>query len=184
MEDNDLIAMYFARDERAACETERQFGGYCYTVAYNILGNEQDAEECVNDTLVRLWESIPPARPENLYAYTAAITRNIAKNRLKAEHAKRRGGTELPAVLDELRDCTAPDTVEQELDRRVLGEALNRFLGTLKPDHRIIFVQRYWYLCSVEEITENLQLTKSKVTVTLMRTRKKLEAFLKKEGYL
>ena len=184
MQDNDLIAMYFARDERAATESDRKFGGYCYTVAYNILGNAQDAEECVNDTLVRLWESIPPARPDNLYAYTAAITRNLAKNRLKSSQAQRRGGTEIPAVLDELRDCTDPDTVEQELDRRALGDALNRFLGTLKPDHRKIFVQRYWYLCPVDEIAENLELTKSKVTVTLMRTRKKLEAFLKKEGYL
>ena len=183
VQDHDLIAMYFARDERAAAETERKFGSYCYTVAYNILGNAQDAEECVNDTLIRLWECIPPDRPENLYAFIAAITRNIAKNKLKAAHTQRRGGSELPAVLDELRDCTDPDTVEQELDRRALGTALNAFLGTLRSDHRIIFVQRYWYLCSVEEIAENLHITKSKVTVTLMRTRKKLAAFLEKEGY-
>lgn len=184
MLDHDLIALYFARDEKAAAETERNFGDYCYTIAYNILGNEQDAEECVNDTLVRLWNSIPPARPENLYAYVAAVTRNIAKNKLKSAAAKRRGGSELPFVLDEMRDCTASDTVEQEIDRRLLGETLNRFLATLNPDHRKIFVQRYWYLCAVEEIADNLQITKSKVTVTLMRTRKKLAAYLKEEGYL
>ncbi|MBR3268952.1 MAG: sigma-70 family RNA polymerase sigma factor [Oscillospiraceae bacterium] len=183
MQDHDLIAMYFARNERAAAETERKFGGYCYTVAYNILGNAQDAEECVNDTLIRLWESIPPNQPKNLYAFIAAITRNIAKNKLKAAHVQRRGGSELPAVLDELRDCTDPDTVEQEIDRRALGKVLNTFLGTLRRDHRIIFVQRYWYLCSVDDIAENLHITKSKVTVTLMRTRKKLAAYLEKEGY-
>jgi RNA polymerase sigma-70 factor (ECF subfamily) len=184
MQDQDLIAMYFARDERAADETERKFGNYCYAIAYNILGNEQDAEECVNDTLVRLWENIPPARPENLYAYVAAVTRSIAINKRNAAHAVRRGGTELPAVLDELRDCTDPDTVEQIIDRKQFGEMLNRFLGTLKSDHRKIFVQRYWYLCTVNEIAENLHLTKSKVTVTLMRTRKKLAEYLEKEGYL
>ncbi len=184
MQEKDLIALYFARDEQASAETYRQFGGYCYTIANNILGSEQDAEECVNDVLIRLWERIPPARPENFYGYIAAVTRSIARNRYAASRTKKRGGGEVALALDELLDCSGTDDVEQETDRRALGAALNDFLGTLKPDHRKIFVQRYWYFCPVEDIAENLHLTKSKVSVTLMRTRAKLRDYLKKEGFL
>ena len=184
MNDSDLIALYFSRDESAAAETQKRFGGYCYTIAYNILGSAEDAEECVNDVLLRLWTHIPPAKPENLYAYIASVTRSAACSRLAAGKAQKRGGGEIPLVLDELRDCTAPDTVEQQLDRRRLSEAIGRFLGTLGPQHRIIFVQRYWYCCPVDEIAEELEITKSKVTVTLMRTRKKLRTYLEKEGFL
>ena len=112
------------------------------------------------------------------------MTRSAACSRLAAGKAQKRGGGEVPLVLDELRDCTAPDTVEQQLDRRRLSEAIGRFLGTLGPQHRIIFVQRYWYCCPVDEIAEELEITKSKVTVTLMRTRKKLRTYLEKEGFL
>ena len=184
MNDAELIALYYARDERASDETFRKFGGYCYTIAHNILGSSQDSEECVNDVLLRLWERIPPAKPDNLYAYTAAVTRSIARNRYAASQTKKRGGGETALVLDELRDCTDPDSVEQQLDNRELGETINAFLGTLKEQHRIIFVQRYWYLCPVEDIAEDLGITKSKVTVTLMRTRQKLRTFLEKEGFL
>ncbi len=184
MNDADLLALYFARDERASNETYRKFGGYCYTIANNILGSDPDAEECVNDVLLRLWEKIPPAKPDNFYAYIATITRNIARNRYRKENAQKRGGSETPLALDELRDCTGPDTVEQELDSRVLGGVIDKFLGTLKEQHRIIFVQRYWYLCSVEDIAEDLGISKSNVTVTLMRTRLKLRNYLEKEGFL
>lgn len=184
MDDKDLIALYFARDDTASAETQRKFGGYCYTIAHNILGNAQDAEECVNDVLLRLWERIPPAQPENLYAYIAAVTRSVARNRYAAAHSQKRGGGETALALDELRDCTAPDTVEQQVSERALGKALGQFLGTLKPQHRIIFVQRYWYLCPVEDIANNLGVSKSKVTVTLMRTRQKLRAFFEEEGFL
>ena len=111
MNDADLLALYFARDERASNETYRKFGGYCYTIANNILGSDPDAEECVNDVLLRLWEKIPPAKPDNFYAFIATVTRNLARNRFRAENARKRGGGEIPLVLDELRDCTDPDTV-------------------------------------------------------------------------
>ena len=184
MNDAELIELYIARNERASSETFRKFGGYCFTIAHNILGSRQDAEECVNDVLLRLWERIPPAKPDNLYAYTAAVTRNIARSRYAASHAKKRGGDEIALALDELRDCTGPDTVEEQLDSRALGSTINTFLGTLKEQHRIIFVQRYWYLCPVEDIAEDLGISKSKVTVTLMRTRQKLRTYLEKEGFL
>ena len=184
MDDRDLIALYFARDSAAAAETQRKFGGYCYTIAFNILGNAQDAEECVNDVLLRLWERIPPAQPENFYAYIAAVTRSVAQNRYAAAHTRKRGGGDITLALDELRDCTGPDTVEQQVNERALSKAVGDFLGTLKHQHRIIFVQRYWYLCPVDDIADDLGITKSKVTVTLMRTRKKLRIYLEKEGFL
>ncbi len=184
MEDMELLNLYLARDGQAAAETQRKFGAYCFSIAQNILGNAQDAEECVNDVLLRLWERIPPAKPKNFYAYIAAVTRSIACNRFTAATAQKRGGGETPLILDELRDCTAPDTVEQETDMRALSQTLNAFLGTLKPDHRVIFMQRYWYLCPVDEIAKDLGISKSKVTVTLMRTRTKLRKYLEQEGFL
>lgn len=184
MQDSDLIDLYFARNEQASAVTMRQFGGYCFTIANNILGNQQDAEECVNDVLIRLWERIPPARPDNLFAYIAAAARSIAINRLKHSRAQKRGGGEPTLVLDELRDCTASDSVEQAFDSKELTDTINAFLDTLKPKHRKIFVQRYWYFCSVDEIAEDLNISKSQVTVTLMRTRNKLRDCLKEEGFL
>lgn len=185
MDDKALIKLYFDRNEHAISETQRQFGGYLYTIAHNILGSVQDAEECVNDVLMRLWERIPPAEPENLYAYSASVARSVARNRYAMEHALKRGGGETQLVLDELRDCcTAPDAVEQQIESRSLSEAVNDFLGTLKPEHRKIFVQRYWYLCPVDDIAEDLNISKSKVTVTLMRTRQKLRKHLEQEGFL
>ena len=184
MNDQDLIALYFERNEQASAETYRRFGGYCYTIANNILGSEQDAEECVNDVLIRLWNRIPPTRPDNFYGYIAAVTRSIARNRYAASRTQKRGGGEIELALDELFECSGPDNVERETDSRELGAALNAFLGTLKPDHRKIFVQRYWYFCPGEDIAENLHIKKSKVSVTLMRTRQKLRDYLEEEGFL
>lgn len=185
MQDSEMLGMFQSRNEAVLTHVEKQFGSYCYTIAYNILGNEQDAEECVNDTWINLWNSIPPAAPENFYAFTAAVTRNIAKNRWKAQHRQRRGGGEAAVALEELLgEPAAGDDVEREVDSHALGEALNAFLGTLSADHRKIFVQRYWYFCPVDDIAEDLGITKSKVTVTLMRTRKKLQDYLEKEGLL
>jgi len=184
MNDDTLIAQYNARDEQAIANTQQQMGGYLFTVAYNILGNAQDAEECVNDTLMQLWNAIPPKAPENLYAYAATVSRNLARNRYSSEHAKRRGGDVIPEILDELCDCCAEEDVESEVDAHMLGETVSRFLETLKKRSRIIFVQRYFYHASVREIAKDLHLTETYVTVSLTRTRKKLRDFLKKEEYL
>ncbi|MBP0971656.1 MAG: sigma-70 family RNA polymerase sigma factor [Oscillospiraceae bacterium] len=184
MNDQELIALYYARSEQASAETYRQFGSCCYTIARNILGCAQDAEECVNDVLIRLWDRIPPAKPKNFFAYIAAVTRSIACNRYIASRAKKRGGGEVALALEELCDCSGDENVEQEIDKKALAEALDAFLGTLKPDHRKIFVQRYWYFCPVDDIAEQFGMTKSKVTVSLMRTREKLRNYLEKEGFL
>ena len=184
MRDEEIIKLYFDRDGDAVARTQEKYGAYLYTVSYDLIRNEQDAEECVNDAYSAAWNSMPPNRPAVLRTYLCKLVRNITLKRIREQSAQKRGGGEVPLVLDELRDCTAPDTVEQQLDRRRLSEAIGRFLGTLGPQHRIIFVQRYWYCCPVDEIAEELEITKSKVTVTLMRTRKKLRTYLEKEGFL
>ena len=185
LDDRELIRLYFDRDERAVSETQRIFGGYLYTIAHNILGSVQDAEECVNDVLMRLWNHIPPAKPENVYAYFAAVARSVASKRYQMKHAQKRGGGETALVLDELHDCcTDPDTVEQQIDSRSLREAIAAFTETLKPEQQTIFIQRYWYVCPIEDIAENLGISKSKVSVTLMRTRQKLRKHLEQEGFL
>lgn len=183
--DKDLLALYFARDQKAVSETQKQFGGYCYTIAYNILGNAQDAEECVNDTLMRLWDAIPPAEPEDFYAYTAALARNLARNRYKHDHVMKRGGSESDIALDELAQMPADrDSVEDTVDGRQLGSALNDFLAELPKKQRVMFVQRYWYGMPVEEIAADLHLPKGTVTVTLMRVRKKLQSYLERGGFV
>lgn len=185
MNDNELIQLYFERDEQAISETERRFGGYFYTIAHNILGCVQDAEECVNDVLMRLWEHIPPAKPDNVYAYFIAVARSVARRKYKMNHTRKRGGGETQVVLDELYDCCSEsDSVEAQVDKNALCDAINAFLGTLNPEHRTIFILRYWYVYTVEEITEKLGISKSKVTVTLMRTRQKLRKYLEQEGFL
>ena len=185
VDDKELIKLYFDRNELAVTETQRKFGGYLYTIAHNILGSVQDAEECVNDVLMRLWDHIPPANPENVYAYFASVARSVARKRYQKNHALKRGGNEAELVLDELRDCcTDPDTVEQKIDSRSLRDAITDFLDTLKPEQQTIFVQRYWYVCPIEDIAEDLGISKSKVSVTLMRTRQKLRKHLEQEGFL
>lgn len=185
VDDKELIKLYFDRNELAVTETQRKFGGYLYTIAHNILGSVQDAEECVNDVLMRLWDHIPPANPENVYAYFASVTRSVARKRYQKNHALKRGGNETELVLDELRDCcTDPDTVEQQIDDRSLRDAITEFLETLKPEQQTIFVQRYWYVCPIEDIAADLGISKSKVSVTLMRTRQKLRKHLEQEGFL
>lgn len=182
MDEQELIALYMSRDERAVSLTEQQYGSRCKHFAERILGSSEDAEECVNDVLLRVWESIPPQKPESLAAYLNALTRNIALNRLKANSAQFRGGGQAPAVLDELAECIpAADSVEQELDRRSFLDALQRFLDTLSHDARVIFVRRYWYMNSCKEIAEAYHLSEVKVRVSLTRTRKRLKAFLEKE---
>ena len=185
MDDTELIRLFASRSERAISETEQKYGIRCRRFAERILHNPEDAEECVNDVLMRLWDHIPPANPENVYAYFASVARSVATKRYKMKHAQKRGGGETMLVLDELHDCcTDPDTVEQHIDRIALQETITEFLETLKPEQQTIFVQRYWYVCSIEDIAEDLGISRSKVSVTLMRTRQKLRKHLEQEGFL
>ena len=184
MEDREITAMFQARDEAAiSCATE-QYGALCMTVAYNILGDRGDAEECVNDALLKVWQAIPPVTPRVFGAYLLTAVRRTALDRRRETLAERRGAGQIPAALDELSDCIpAPDDPERTLEARVLRDALNRFLQTLTPDARTAFVSRYWFCLTAGEIAERLQCSTARVKMSLSRTRKKLKAYLKKEGF-
>ena len=182
MEDSKIIELFWERSENAISEADAKYGKYCYAIAYNILYSEPDSEECVNDTYLRAWNAIPPERPLHLRAFLGRITRNLALNRYAVLHAKKRGnGTEL--ALEELAEVLAdPDSEIDRAETDALREALNRFLGSLPRDTRIMFVRRYFYLLSITEIADGLGASENRVKVTLHRTREKLRSYLEKEG--
>ena len=184
MEDSNIIALFWERSEEAIAQTASKYGRYCKYIADSILRNEEDAEECVNDTYLRLWNSIPPERPILFKAYIAKVVRNLALNRYEASHAQKRGGGAVDAVVDELDFCLSdPSQDGEEMENReALADLLDRFLGDLKPEVRKVFVRRYFYAASVEEIAESYGMSVSKVKMTLLRTREKLKKYLEKEG--
>lgn len=183
MEDQQIIELFWQRSEEAIAQTAKKYGRYCHTIAYNILQDECDSDECVNDTYMRAWETIPPRRPTLFSALLAAITRNLALDRYKRDHAQKRGGGQVAVALDELQECLPGGKSEEELiENRLLTETLNHFLYSLPPRTRQIFMLRYWYLCSIRKIAQSLQISESGVKMTLLRTRKQLKAALQKEG--
>lgn len=185
MRDEEIIGLYFERSEKALAETAEKYGGYCRTVAENILRDPQDAEECFNSALLGAWNSIPPNSPLNLKIYLAKITRNIALNRLRAQTAGKRGGGESFAVLDELSELIpSGESIEDGFAAKELGESINRFAKKLPMRERDIFIRRYFFLESAEVIGERYALSGNNVAVILHRIRKKLKKHLEKEGYI
>lgn len=184
MEDLQIIDLYWERNERAIPETDTKYGHYCTTIAKNILGNIEDTEECVNDTYLNTWNSLPPNRPNMLSAFLAKITRNLAINMYKRSRTEKRGGGEIPAVLDELEEVVSGNSsVEQEIDKKELVAAIQEFLDNLASDKRMIFVKRYWYAASVNDIADEYDMKPGTVSVQLSRTRDKLQEFLKERGF-
>ncbi len=181
MTDEQILNDYWERSESAIKETEKKYGPYCYSIAYHILFDRQDSEECVSDTYLRAWNSIPPRRPNRLSVYLGKITRNLSINRLQKETAKKRGGSQVEIALDELMGAI-PDCQNSILDKVVFADVLNRFLDDLSPETRKIFMLRYWLFASVKEIAQNLGISESKVKQVLMRTREKLRKALQEEG--
>lgn len=181
MDDKQIVALYWERSEQAIAETEKRYGRYFRYIARNILGNELDAEECVNDTYRKAWETIPPNRPEVLSAYLGRITRNIALNRYTYDHAQKRSwGT---AVIFHEAEEFIPDTSGGDIaDEMHLKATINSFVASLSQEVRTVFVRRYWYMSSVRDIARDYGMTESKVKVMLMRTRKKFREYLEKEG--
>jgi RNA polymerase sigma-70 factor (ECF subfamily) len=183
MDDRQIIELYWARSEHAIAETDLKYGKMCSRIAYNILENSQDTEECVNDTYLKVWSVIPPTRPVKLPAFLAKITRNLALHRYEKYTADKRGGGEATIALDELAECIPdPNSVENQIDNRLLVDKLNEFLEGIQPDARRIFLRRYWEVCSIREIAEIYGISESKVKVSLFRTRGKLRSFLEQEG--
>ncbi len=184
MEDEQILQLYFDRDEEAIPATAEKYGNYCTTIARNILATYEDAEECVNDTYLQTWNAIPPHRPNILSAFLGKITRNLAFNRYKHSTADKRGGGELPLVLEELAGCVSGrEDVEQAFDYKILVESINGFLATLSDEKRNIFVCRYFYTDSIEDLAKAYGMTYSGVSMTLSRLRTKLRTYLIKRGY-
>ena len=180
MEDNRIIELYFSRDEQAIRHTADKYGAYCTAVSMSILHSEPDAEECVNDTYLKTWNSIPPTRPHSLKLFLARIVRNLSINRHRALHSDKRN-RDLEVSLSELESCLpVPDG---ENGGSELSELLNEFLGTQTPTDRKIFVQRYWYNLSAAEISEEHDISENAVWVKLHRTRERLREFLTERGY-
>ena len=173
MEDKDIIALFLQRSGDAVTETDK-----------NICRDSRDAEECVNDAYLAVWNSIPPQKPASLKLFLARITRNLAFNRYNEYRAEKRGGGETSLVLDELAECIeSGESVESELDRRQLGELIRGFVRTLPKKERQIFVRRYFFTEPVSSISKLCGMTENNFSVTLHRTRKKLKELLKKEGF-
>lgn len=184
MEDTEILELYFARSEQAIAETDRKFGSYCYTIAYNILSNREDSEESVSDTYLAAWNAIPPRRPNLFRAFLGKLTRHISIDRWRKYSAQKRGGGEMPLALEELEDCAGGGDAESALAEKELTRLLNAFLAGLPETERNVFLCRYWYLDSIQTISQRAGFTQSKVTSMLHRTRGKLRKKLGEEGYL
>lgn len=184
MEDTQIVQLYWARDQKAITETVTKYGNYCTSIAKNIPGNNEDAEECVNDTYMNAWNSMPPYRPNMLSTFLGKITRNLSFNRYKHNHADKRGGSELSAVLAELSECVSgKDNIEQEIDYKELVKSIDSFLDTLSTKKRNMFICRYWYTESISEIAKQFNMRENTVSMTLNRIRLKLHKYLIEEGY-
>lgn len=183
MEDLEIIELFQTRSEQAIAELHKKYGAVCSRVARNILNDPQDAEECVNDAYLGVWNTVPPQNPRPLLTYLCRIVRNLATAKYHANTAKKRNSF-YDVALDELEDClAASETVESALTAKELSAALDAFLDTLDSKNRKIFVRRYWYADSIQEIAGRFHMSRNHVSVRLSRTRDKLKNYLKKEGY-
>jgi len=183
MDDRQIIELYNERSEAAISETAGKYGKYCFYIAYHILYDERDSEECVNDTYLRAWEAIPPQWPNKLSAFLGKITRNLALNRYRYRMREKRGYGQIPLMLDELQECVpAAGSTEQAVEEKLLVEVLNRFLHELPIEKRMMFLRRYWYMSSIKEIAEDYEISEGNVKMKLLRIRNKLKEILEKEG--
>ncbi len=184
MDDAQIIARYFDRDQSAIAESADKYGNYCHSIAYGILRSREDAEECVNETWLQAWNAIPPQRPKHLHLFFAKLTRNLSISRWRRLHAEKRGGGELPLVLDELQECVdGTADVQAETELRAVKAALHQFLQGLPERELQVFLRRYFFAQGIPQIAADCGLTESNTSVILSRTRKKLREHLKKEGF-
>lgn len=183
MDDEGIVGLYFARSEQAIQETNAKYGGYCYSIAYNILANREDSEESVNDTYLSAWNSIPPKRPNPLAPFLGKLVRNISIDRWRKKGALKRGGGEMPLALEELQECVAStENLEDQYQQKELVSQVREFVDGLSDAERNVFVCRYWYLDSTADIAARFGFSESKVSSLLHRIRKKLEKHLMGEG--
>ncbi|MBQ0038008.1 MAG: sigma-70 family RNA polymerase sigma factor [Clostridiales bacterium] len=182
MDDKAIIDLYWTRDEAAIRASDEKYGTLCLGIARNIVHNPEDAEECLNDTWVRSWNAMPPQRPNCLRAFFVKITRNLSLSRFQQTHAQKRGGGEVPAVLEELSECVSGgDSAEDAVLAQELSGVINRFLYALPRRSCDIFLRRYFYMDSTDNIAKRYGMTVGAVGMDLSRSRKKLRAYLEEE---
>ncbi|MBQ3196053.1 MAG: sigma-70 family RNA polymerase sigma factor [Clostridia bacterium] len=183
MNDDKIVELYLLRNEKAIKATAYKYGKYCYSIAYGILENREDAEECVNEAYLNTWNCIPPQRPKLLRTFIGKITRNLSLKLYEKRSAEKRGGGQAALCLEELAECIPANSDGGRIaDDIAIKQLLNGFLEGLPTDMRRVFVRRYWYMSSVAEIADMYGFTHSKVATLLHRGRKKLKALLEKEG--
>ena len=185
MTDQEIIELYWNRDERAIGETAGKYGSFCHSIARNILHNHQDEEECVNDTWMHTWSAIPPTRPQIFPAFIGTITRNLSLSRYRSQNAQKRRSKLLQVAYEELEECI-PDghSTEDMVHVKELGRTISQFLLQLPPKDTCIMVRRYWYLDSVSQIAQRFHLSEGTVKSKLHRTRNQLQRYLEQEGYV
>lgn len=182
MHDADIVDLYWRRSDEAVIETQKKYGGYCYTIAFGFLGNVQDAEECVNDTWLKAWNAMPQSRPSHLGAFVGRITRALSFDCFRRNHAQKRGGGELPLVLEELKGCVpSVPSAAQAVEDAELERLVNDFLHTLPARDCDIFLRRYWYAEPLADIARRYGLKLNTVKTSLFRSRGKLKSFLETE---
>ncbi|MBQ8497292.1 MAG: sigma-70 family RNA polymerase sigma factor [Clostridia bacterium] len=182
MDDEKIIELYFARKEEAITQTKTKYGRYCHTIAYNVLHNDEDAEECVNDTYLDAWQSIPPHKPKIFSVFLGAITRRISLDRWRRQNAEKRGGGETMLSLHELEECIPQEKgIDEQLETKRLAEIISTFLRTLPETEANVFIRRYFYFDSIADIAKRYDFGESKTKMMLKRTREKLLNTLKKE---
>ena len=182
MEDKQIVALYWQREERAITASEEKYGPVCRSVSYNILQSRPDAEECVNDTYLRTWNAIPPARPSAFRAWLGRIVRNLSLDRWKQSRTAKRGGDGMEVLLGELDDCVPePHGTEKTMEDQEIASLISAFLRRQSPESRIIFLRRYWYGQSVADIAAGMNCGEGKVKSSLFRTRKALRTYLEQE---
>lgn len=185
MEDHEIVALYFRRDEAALACSAQRYGGYCHRIAWNILSDHEDAEECVNDVWLRAWQTIPPQKPAALGAYLGKLARSLAIDRLRSKQAQKRGGGQYQAALEELADCLpSPDGVEEMAEAGRVRAVLENWLWGLSREKRQLFLLRYFYFLPVAEAASALGFSQSKAASALMRLRRELGKVLEREDIL
>ena len=184
MEDEKIIELFFARSETAIRELDSKYGKVCYSISYNILNNNLDAEECVNDAYLGTWNAIPPQKPNPLLAFVCKIVRNISIMRYRANTAMKRNSS-YDIAMSEIEQCViSPENVEKTLEAKALARIIEKYLDTLTEENRVIFMRRYWFSDSYTEIANLTGLSEKNISVRLTRIRKNLRDHLVKEGVL
>lgn len=185
MEDVKIVELFWQRNESAINETKVKYGNYCHSIAYRILNNNEDAEECENDTYLELWKTIPPQKPKILSAYLGMITRQKAIDKWRKKTADKRGGGEFQLSLNELEGCISDEnTINDKLEAEEMAKKISDFLRTLPTNECNVFLRRYWYFDSITEISKRYGYGQSKVKMMLKRTREKIVSHLEEEGMI